>query len=730
MVFGAFCVLRAVEPINIALMDLRFRLIEQAPSDTLVVVEIDPESIRREERWPWPRDRYAKAITELQNAGAGLIAFDVDFSSLSDQRGDEAFAAALSQRPGEVVLPVFWQWSSRSATDGAIIRTPPHEKFLKDSIVASVTLITEENGVVRRGWRGVQDGDDYRASIASVLAGAEPGDTDAFYIDFSIDPKNIQRLSFQDVLSGTFPPESVRGKNILIGATALELGDEFAAPVYGVTPGVDFHALSYESLIGGRALVRPHAGAADLIGAGILLWLAFAGRRWSWGRIVIVNSLVLAAAIGGPLLIQKFSAVSFDSGAIIVGQIISVTYIIAVRLSHYARQILRQRAATAHYQALTSLVVRDNTDGVIVASATGEVELCNKRARSLLGVDVSGIDGVHVCDIAPGFPLLDITDVCDAPHTENAPRVLSRQSEYTVPGAGGAILEVVASCSSENAVDDDGENADQIQVFVYTLRDISARKRIEAAEKEAKDAAIAANEIKSQLIANMSHELRTPLNGVIGFADILKKEAFGPLGVAEYKEYAQSIHESGVRLLSVFNDMLHVAKLDSGDFELCIDNVALDETIESCVYKLESEVEEQGKILRTKIESDFSVEVDVSVLREIINHLLSNAIKYTESGNFIMVRAERDDNDLVLQVIDNGCGVAEECIPKLTEAFYQGDGALNRKFEGAGLGLYVVAKFVELHGGALSFRSEPGKGFLANVRLRGVVKDMVASTAA
>ncbi|MEO1137130.1 MAG: HAMP domain-containing sensor histidine kinase, partial [Pseudomonadota bacterium] len=233
-----------------------------------------------------------------------------------------------------------------------------------------------------------------------------------------------------------------------------------------------------------------------------------------------------------------------------------------------------------------------------------------------------------------------------------------------------------------------------------------------------------------QLIANMSHELRTPLNGVIGFADILKKEAFGPLGVAEYKEYAQSIHESGVRLLSVFNDMLHIAKLDSGDFELCLDDVALDETIESYVHKFEREVEEQEKILRTKIENGISVEVDTSVLREIINHLISNAMKFTESGDFIVVCAERDGNDLVLQIIDNGCGVAEASIPKLTAAFYQGDGALNRKFEGAGLGLYVVAKFVDLHGGALSFKSEPGKGFLANIRLHNVVKDMVTSTAA
>lgn len=729
VVFGALFALRAIEPINTALMDLRFRVIDHAPSDTLVIVEIDPESIRREARWPWPRDRYARAIENLQDAGAELIAFDVDFSSLSDESGDDAFATALSRYPGEIVLPVFWQWSSRTATGGAIARTPPNEKFLKDSVVASVTLVAEKNGVVRRGWRGIQDGDDYRASIAAVLAGADPSATDAFYIDFSIDPEKIQRLSFYDVVNGSFPDEAVRGKNILIGATALELGDEFAAPVMGVTPGVVFHALGYESLFKSRALVRPHTFLPLFMGAVLLAWLSFSGRRWSWLRVAVINLALLAGAIGAPILIQKFFPVSFDSGAIIVAQFISIIYIVAIRFNHHARQILLHRAATAHYQALTSLVVRDNTDGVIVADQSGRIELYNDRARALLGIDVSTIEGVHIRDIAADFPLFEI-EACETQGDGDDVEFSSRQSEYAVPAADEIILEVVARCSSKPDVRLNRKSEAPAHVIVYTLRDISARKRIEAAEKEAKDAAVAANAIKSQLIANMSHELRTPLNGVIGFADILKKEAFGPLGVAEYKDYAESIHESGVRLLSVFNDMLHIAKLDSGDFELCTSDVPLDETVESCVFKFEDTAKKQNKTLRMKIANGFGVELDVSVFREIISHLLSNALKYTSEGGFIMVQADRDGCDLVLEVIDNGCGVCEDYIPKLTQAFYQGDAALNRKFEGAGLGLYVVEKFVELHGGVLSFKSKPGKGFLARVRFSDVVRDLSASSAA
>ena len=106
-------------------MDMRFRVLKRPPSDTLALVEIDPYSLRKEERWPWPRDRYADAISNLQNAGASLIGFDIDFSSLADEEGDAALAAALSNQPGEVVLPIFSQWSNQSDSKRVIIETPP-----------------------------------------------------------------------------------------------------------------------------------------------------------------------------------------------------------------------------------------------------------------------------------------------------------------------------------------------------------------------------------------------------------------------------------------------------------------------------------------------------------------------------------------------------------------------------------------------------------------------------
>jgi signal transduction histidine kinase len=162
--------------------------------------------------------------------------------------------------------------------------------------------------------------------------------------------------------------------------------------------------------------------------------------------------------------------------------------------------------------------------------------------------------------------------------------------------------------------------------------------------------------------------------------------------------------------------MLHIAKLDAGEFELCKSTLAIDELIENSVSRFEEQAEREGKALRCEIEKTANaIDVDLSVFKEVMTHLLSNAFKYTAQGATIIVRATLCDRNLIVEVADTGCGVAEDCLPKLSEAFYQADGALNRQYEGAGLGLYVVKRFVELHDGRLEFESKAGQGFLARM---------------
>lgn len=704
------------------MMDMRFRIIDREPSNTLVMVEIDPESLKQETRWPWPRDRYATAITNLQNAGATLVAFDVDFSSLSDSHGDAAFVHALDRRPGEVVLPVFWQSSSRSGAGGEIIKTAPHDTFLEHAVLASVTMKTEKNGVVRRGWRGFEDDGAYRASIASTLADIPGVRLGSFYIDYSVDAAKIPRLSFHDVISGNFESDAVKGKKVLIGATALELGDEFATPINGVMPGAYLHALSYESLLQGRALSRPHYILPLVLAAFAAFFLCRRATQSDWRKAIIAHVIVFAGAAGAPVAIQMIAPVSFDTGAILAAQGISIIYVTSAELRRRMQQIIRHRLATARSQALTSLIVRNDSDGVIVANAQGVIELCNDRALALLGVSQETSDPLLITDLTPDFPVYSIEHDDDlASHKDIAPV----STEYNVPGHDDVVLEVVARCvRHDEASDHKALSEEAEEIFVYSLRDISARKRIEAAERNAKNAAIAANKMKSQLISNMSHELRTPLNGVIGFAGILRDESFGALGAPEYKEYAQSIHTSGKRLLSLVNDMLNIARLDANEFNLEKDVHSLADIVDDCLADYEAQLFDEDKSVKVHIPKDLPpLEIDFRVFKEMLSHLISNAVKFTEKGGLITILANSRDSDFAIKVKDNGCGVDPSALPKLTDAFFQANAELSRAHEGAGLGLHIVSKFAALHNGSITFESNPGEGFSAQLQFKGIVSE-------
>ena len=714
--------------VDYLMMDARFRILEREPSRSLVIIEIDSHSLREETQWPWPRDRYATVVSNLQDAGASLIGFDVDFSALSNAEGDAAFADALARRPGDVVLPVFSQWSPSDV--GGVVVTAPHSFFLQDAVIANVNLATEKSGILRHGLRGVMEGDAFRGSMAAVLAGHAGINRDSFYIDYSIDPAAIDRISFHEVLINDFPKELVEGKNVLIGATALELGDEFAVPIRGVLPGALLHALSYESLAQGRAINRPHFCVPLLMAFGVVLWFVGCYRRWTWNAFIVRNLALLGVLIGAPAALQAAAPISLDVGPILAAQLFCVVYILGDQINHYTKQILKQRAATAHFQALARLIVRDSADGVIVAHETGVIELCSPRAQELLGIGEPMAPGDHIHDHVSGFPLhapdpqKSLTTEPDALLSDE-PTCL----EYTAPDTPDRTLEILAGSARRVTGADDAENPEHL--IVYTLRDISARKRIETAERDAKEAALAADAAKTQLISNMSHELKTPLNGIIGFADILKSEALGPLGASEYQEYSEMISESGKRLFGLVTDMLTVAKLQAGEYELDAQTIPIDEIIECSIEDLRSSETAGEKSISFVVARCLSpVEIDAAAFGEMLKRLLANAVEYTDANGLIRVSAKRDGADLVVKIVDNGCGVDAQVLPKLREMFYQADASLSRQHEGAGLGLFIVSELGSLHGGSLRIRSKPGLGFLAELRFPGLAQEKPAKAVA
>jgi PAS domain S-box-containing protein len=245
--------------------------------------------------------------------------------------------------------------------------------------------------------------------------------------------------------------------------------------------------------------------------------------------------------------------------------------------------------------------------------------------------------------------------------------------------------------------------------LVGVSRDITERQKTEDALLKARIAEDA-NRAKSEFFATMSHELRTPLNSIIGFSDLLLEESFGKLNERQVR-YTQNISSSGKHLLQLINDILDYSKVEAGNTSLEPENFELSK-IFSDVEKVFSPRASSKKLaLNFELGSEInSIYADKMRIKQILYNLISNAIKFTPEGGTITVSAAKKGNMVRISVKDTGIGISREDLESLFQPFKQLDSFFNRRYEGTGLGLFLVKRFVEAHGGNIQVESEPGKG--------------------
>jgi signal transduction histidine kinase len=221
----------------------------------------------------------------------------------------------------------------------------------------------------------------------------------------------------------------------------------------------------------------------------------------------------------------------------------------------------------------------------------------------------------------------------------------------------------------------------------------------------------AANQAKSDFVANMSHELRSPLNAIIGFSEVLKEGLAGDLSQRQ-KEYCAEIFNSGQHLLSLINDILDLSKIEAGKMTLELEKTDLAALLESCLSIVREKAQVHDIALQTRIASDLGQGmVDVRKFRQMVYNLLTNAVKFTPDGGRILMEAKINPSGrLEFSITDNGIGIAEKDMRRLFTPFEQLDSSLARKYEGTGLGLSMVKRLAELHGGTVSAQSELNKG--------------------
>ncbi|USG61333.1 PAS-domain containing protein [Sneathiella marina] len=243
---------------------------------------------------------------------------------------------------------------------------------------------------------------------------------------------------------------------------------------------------------------------------------------------------------------------------------------------------------------------------------------------------------------------------------------------------------------------------------LFTYIDVTHELRAQRALTEKNEALEAADKMKTEFVASVSHELRTPLNTIIGFAEILVKEFFGPLNEKQ-AEYGQGIVNSSNHLLLLINDILDMANIQAGQIELEKHPVDLSAILANVVTMVHERAKKRDLAVETIISEDLGmVDVDERRIKQVVFNLFSNAIKFTPKNGEIKLIAEKTAEEYVLTVSDTGKGIAKELQGQIFDRFSKGD--TTRQNAGAGLGLALVKSFVEMHGGHVELISEENVG--------------------
>ena len=377
----------------------------------------------------------------------------------------------------------------------------------------------------------------------------------------------------------------------------------------------------------------------------------------------------------------------------------------------------RAEAELRHYQREArdlNAILDTAMDGVAVLDSQGRIKALNRSGEALFCYDKAEVAGEpFTALIAPEsreraaayFQGLKSNGVASLLNDGREVLGLTRQ--------GGTIpifmtLGRIGRAGSSAA-------AEQDQRYCALLRDMSHWKKVERELDEARREAERASALKSDFLAKVSHEIRTPLNAILGFAEVIMQERFGPIGSERYKGYLKDIHSSGALVMSLVNDLLDLSKIEAGKLELSFESVDANHIVTQCVSMMQPQASRARVITRLSLAPQLPhIFADERSLRQIVLNLLSNAIKFTRPGGQVIIStALTEANCAALRIRDTGVGMSDDDLEVALEPF--GQVSASRLKGGTGLGLPLTKALVEANRAVFSIKSKPHEGTLVEV---------------
>lgn len=347
------------------------------------------------------------------------------------------------------------------------------------------------------------------------------------------------------------------------------------------------------------------------------------------------------------------------------------------------------------------------TDGVVTVDDRGRILSLNKTAEALFGYDQREVTGELFTLLFAGESHAPALDYLEGLKGGGVASVMNDGREVVGRVRQGGKIPLFMTMGQ---IAEGSERR-----FCAVLRDITAWKKTEGELVEARKAAEKASAQKSDVLAKISHEIRTPLNAIIGFAEVMAEERFGPIANERYKEYLRDIHQSGGYVISLVNDLLDLAKIEAGKLDLDFVSVNLNEIALSAVSLLQPEAQRGRVVLRSGLSPKLPpVVADQRSIRQIVINLLSNAVKFTDAGGQVIIStALGDQGEAILRVRDTGIGMDDKEIELALEPFRQVP--TTRRAGGTGLGLPLTKALVEANRAAMSITSVKKEGTLVEI---------------
>ncbi|HWT31489.1 MAG TPA: ATP-binding protein [Propylenella sp.] len=384
----------------------------------------------------------------------------------------------------------------------------------------------------------------------------------------------------------------------------------------------------------------------------------------------------------------------------------------AAPISEAARQARAHRkfrAGEAERRLREMYAVLDTaTDGVLILDANGMIESANASAEALFGLDWHEMQSMPLGELLTPESRQSALDYLEGLKENGVASVLNEGREVE-GGLGDRSIPLFMTMGRIS-----GEDGGR---FCVVLRDITHWKRTEAELLAAKRAAEAASHQKSEFLARVSHEIRTPLNAIIGFAEVMIEERFGPIENERYREYLRDIRTSGEHVVSLVNDLLDISKIEAGKVDLSFVAVPLNDLVRECIALMQPEANRAHVVLRSSLSREVpAIVADQRTMRQIVLNLLSNSVKFTGPGGQVIASTSlAESGEAMLRIRDTGEGMSEEELARALEPFRQIATATLSDRSGTGLGLPLTKALVQANRASLSIRSARGEGTVVTV---------------